>query len=138
MRKTIILIILACIVASGIVFGIMILSSDFDRPDYAGGYESIDNEISVYDMYLEKDGTFEIIDAGAGNPAIKGKMTKFPIGKNTYLLNCIHDEDFDPYYMNTRFRLSFCNVYFTKEKSGEYKGRKVITIKNGKEMMEFW
>lgn len=52
--------------------------------------------IGFYEMSIEKDGTFSIFDAEAGNPGISGTMKGDDTGKLGILeLNC-NEEDFDP------------------------------------------
>ena len=135
--KKLIIVIIALLVVVAVAFGVCLSKTEFDHPEFAGGYESFNVEYSTYDMYLDKNGDFEIVDVGAGNPAICGKITKFPFGENKYLLNCLSDEEFDGTYMNVKYRISVCDAYFTYDDTKEYKGRHIVTLKTKKETMKF-
>lgn len=53
-------------------------------------------DTSFYALTIEKDGTFSLYDAGAGNPGISGTMKGDDTGKLGILELTCNEDDFDP------------------------------------------
>lgn len=54
------------------------------------------NSDTYLSLYVYKDGSFETVDVGAGNPGIKGTLKV--ISDEEIEVNCKYDDDFDSYF----------------------------------------
>ena len=99
------------------VFTLLCLST-FEIGEHKGEYTS-----SGYTCYLGKKGECRIVDIGAGNPVINGRL--FQLTKDKYLLCCLFDRDFDAAYLTPR-KAAIVKIDFTAETfSMGYRHRKV-------------
>ena len=128
------------IIVISIILGLVILSSIYNFvyfKDIRNIYQSTGETDSAYLLDLSNMGKFSISDIGAGNPEIKGRLIKIPIG-NMCIVNCLFDEDFDPTYLNIKSKIKIINVYSAKAVSEESDfSYTAIVFKNKKEEMQF-
>ena len=108
MIKRIILIIL---LSAAVLFTL----STADTWAHKGEYELISD--TSYICFLDRFGKIKIIDIGAGNPVLKGRL--FKTGSNKYLLFCPFDSDYDKSFLNTEkvstVTVSFKDMFFKIE-----------------------
>ena len=104
---------------------------------YAGEYVAVDAQDSAYELTLSKLGKINVVDVGAGNPALEGWIYRFPFSTESNRYHLLTCGETDNAFLNIGegdASVWISAIGQTYIDPAEYK---VITIETGTEHMQF-
>lgn len=107
--------------------------------DLKSTYESVESQYPSYELTLLSSGKFKVVDIGAGNPVIKGRLLKIPFTESKYIINCSLDDDFDYTFLNLKKKVKIVDMWVMGigDASNNYESYLAIIFENGKEHVQF-
>ena len=99
----------------------------------AGEYESTNAESTAYDLTIQTNGQFTLVDIGAGNHVMEGKITRDRSDATVFILDCTADQEYDgAQFLGMKDSKNECKISMEtiKDTKSEAETCKQLTIEN--------